>query len=267
MKVAVVSINGERTAKTVLACTMVNIYPTATGGRESVYVTNKSLSEVLDIMEFSSEEVAIEKSIEVLTGLAVTNSISDSDITDYAYLPIRQPKAMYFDAFSEIIPQWEAYEKCMSVLKKLGNRFMVMDISGSLEDPTVADFMEEADVVLLTFRPDRRQVKQVKDYMSSLTDEEKLKIKLVCVAYDDKGISKKSILKLLGLKRPKSILWIPYNLIAEQQTFEGTLCNFIQGVAVGDPVCLNMRQPIKDLLSAIMDVPETKVIKEVNAWQ
>ena len=249
--------------KTALSLMLSNIYPNATG-KESVYVTNKSLSEVLTLEQFSQDSVSVEKSINVVTALSSTENLSKDDILDYAYRPTNT-SALLFDIYSENVKFEEAYENFSSVIRKLGNRFIIYDINGSVYDEDVKTLINDCDVVLYLFRPIKSECMEARDYLESLSEDEKIKVKLVCSMWDDSGVKKKTIQEYMKI-RANSILWFPYHRNIQRTMFENRLCVLNRLIIEGRDQCLNLRQPLKDILSFIFDVNGVKVIKDVNKW-
>lgn len=261
MRVAVVS--GQRPeGKTAMSLMMVNAYPNASG-RESVYVTNKSLSETLSYMRFATDGAVLERSINVVTALSATQNLSDGEILDYAYRP-SATSAMLFDVYSSIITPQEAHDNFMSVINKLGNRLIVMDLSGDPHSNVVKNVMKECDIWLYCFSPDKRSVEEAAIWYNELEEEERIKAKLVCTKWND-YTSKKTFQEMMKI-RANSILWFPYHRGIERLMLEGRLCLSNKLMIEGKDEFLCLRQPIKDLLSHCCDTKTLKVIKEVNQW-
>lgn len=243
---------------------LVNAYPNATG-RESVYVTNQSLNEILTLEQFHEGSVAIEKSINIVTSLSTTENLHPSEILDYAYRPVNT-NAMLFDIYSSTIGFEEAKKNFMSVIDKLGSRFIVMDLNGDPSSHEVSSLMKECDVVLYLFRPIKQDIDHAKEYLESLDEDERLKVKLVCSMWDDTGIRKNSIQNYMKI-RSNSILWFPYHPNIQRTMFEGRLCVLNKLMIEGRDQCINLRQPLKDILSFICDTNSIKVIREVSKWE
>lgn len=263
MRVAVVSSESAHPGKTALSLLLTNIYPNATG-KEAVYVTNGELNEMLGYMQFNVENTTVEQSVNVITTLASTENITDNEITDYAYRP-KNTNAMLFDAYPRGYSKQEANKLFMSVLDKLGNRFVVVDISGDITDNRVQDCINTCDVILFLFEPDKKQIGNALNYYGSLDEERKAKIKFVCTKWNELGLKKKQIQELTKI-RANSILWFPYHVNIQRTMFEGRLCILNRLMIEGRDFCVSLRQPLKDILSAIYDTPGHKVIKEVNQW-
>lgn len=250
--------------KTALSLLLVNAYPNATT-RESVYVTNGSLDEILTLEQFTDGAVSIEKSINVVTALSSTDSISKEDILDYAYRPVNT-NAMLFDIYSHTVNQEEAKFNFMSVIDKLGSRFIVMDLNGDPYSSEVKGIMDECDVILYVFKPTKADATKAREYLDSLDIHDKAKVKLVCNMWDDMGIKKKTIQDHIKL-RANSILWFPYHTNIQRTMFEGRLCVINRLMIEGRDTCVSLRQPIKDILSFICDTNSVKVIREVSKWE
>lgn len=241
-----------------------NAYPNATK-KESVYVTNGSLNEILNMQQFSDNIVSVEKSIGVLTALSSTQSISNEDILDYAYRPTNT-NSMLFDIYSQNIGHEEANHNFMSVVKQLGSRFIIMDLNGDPKSPAVKELIDKCDVVLYMFKPTKRDAENAASYLESLSEDDKLKTKLVCGLWDDMGVKKKGIQEITKI-RANSILWFPYHVNIQRTMFEGRLCVLNRLMIEGRDQCVSLRQPLKDILSFICDTKSVKVIREVNKWE
>lgn len=263
MKVAIVGPGNRQVGKTTLALSLVNAYPHAVG-KESIYVTNKSLNEVLTMEVFSQTSTSIERSIGVMTSLASTEMLRAEDVMDYAYRPTNA-KSMLFDIYSETIPVDEAFKNFKDVVDKLGNRFVIMDLSGDPTDPVVRRLMDECDVWLYVVTPIQLECNHYREFLESLTEVEKKKTFLVCNKWDPNGIKKKTISEFIKI-RANNILWFPYHPNITRASFEGRLCIINKLMLEGRDACLELRQPIKDILSLLCDTPNFKMVKEVAKW-
>lgn len=250
--------------KTALSLMLTNAYPNATK-KESVYVTNQSLDEVIGLQQFTTEYTTIERNISIITSLSSSQNISNEDILDYAYRPVNT-NAMLFDIYSSTISHKEAHRDFMSVINQLGNRFIVMDITGDPYSEEVINLMDECDVVLYVFKPTKYDATKAREYLDSLTDDERLKVKLVCNIWDDTGVTKKTIQEFIKI-RQQAILWFPYHANIQRTMFEGRLCVLNRLMIEGRDQCLTLRQPIKEILSFVCDTPNVKVIPEVSKWE
>lgn len=243
---------------------LTNIYPNASG-RESVYVTNKSLQEVLSLEQFPNQETAIERGISVLNALASTDGINSEEVLDYAYRPLNT-NAMLFDIYSDIVNHDESISNFLSVVRKLDPRFIVMDLSGDINSSNVKPFVDACDVILYVVRPVKRDFDEYLKYYQSLTADERLKVKLVCNIWDETGVKKSTIQEYSKIKS-KDILWFPYHFNISRSMFEGRLCILNRLLIEGRDNCLKLRQPLHDILSFICNTSSIKVIKEVSKWQ
>lgn len=243
---------------------LVNAFPNA-AHRESVYVTNGNVNEILHLEQFAEEQVSIEKGIDVVTSFSSTHNISDEDILDYSYRP-SNTNAFVFDIYNPTINHEEAHNKFMSVVKQLGSRLIVMDLNGDPESEVVSNLMDECDVILYIFRPIIQEVEEAKRYYDSLDDDEKLRVKFVCNMWDVLGVKKKSVQDIIKI-RTNNILWFPYHTNIQRTMFEGRLCVLNRLMIEGRDGCVSLRQPIKDILSFVCDTPSMKIIKEVNKWE
>lgn len=264
MRVAVVSPKDRQTGKTALSLMLVNAYPNATG-KESVYVTNSSLNEALTLEQFTATTVSVEKSINVLTVLSATENLNKDDILDYAYRPINT-NAMLFDIFSEIIDFDEAKGNFISVVDKLGSRFLVMDLNGDPKSREVQSLMDECDVVLYVIKPTKSECDSAREFFDSLDVDGRAKTKLICNLWDELGIKKTTIQEHIKM-RANSILWFPYHRNIQRTMFESRLCVLNRLMIEGRDQCVALRQPIKDILSFICDTPSIKVVREVSKWE
>lgn len=264
MRVAVVSAKNQQVGKTALSLMLTNAYPNAVG-RESVYVTNGSLNEILQLETFSKNSVSIENSINVLTALSSTDNLTKEDILDYAYRPTNT-NAMLFDIYSKTVGEDEAHDNFMSVVEKLGSRFIVMDLNGGVNDSSVKRLMDECDVILYVFRPIKEDCDAAKEYIESLDPDEKLKVKLLCNMWDSTGIKKKTVQEYMKI-RGNSMLWFPYHPNIQRTMFEGRLCILNRLMIEGRDQCLALRQPIKDILSFLCDTTSLKVVQDITKWK
>lgn len=239
-----------------------NAYPNATK-KESVYVTNGSLNEILNLQQFTDTKVSTEKSISVVT--ALSSSLLHEEILDYAYRPINT-NSMLFDIYSQNIGYEDANHDFMSVVNQLGSRFIVMDLNGDPNSPAVKGLIDECDVVLYLFKPTKVESEKASKYLEGLSDDDRLKTKLVCSLWDDMGIKKKTVQEMTKI-RSNSILWFPYHTNIQRTMFEGRLCVLNRLMIEGRDQCVSLRQPIKDILSFICDTKSIKVIREVNKWE
>lgn len=263
MRVAIVSGNNRSSGKTALSILLSNIYPNASD-KESIYITNGAIDEILNLEQFSSKEVLVEKSINVLTEIIRTSSISSNDIYNFAYCPL-YTNGMVFDVYSKSINYSEATDNMLAVVKKFGSRFIVMDLNGYALSPEVKGITDSCDVILYVITPVKKEIDEFLDYFSKLTDDEKLKVRVVCNMFSDNGAKKKDVKKALGIYN-KSILWFPYHYNIQRVMFEGRLCVLNRLILEGADNCLGFRQPLKDILSYICDSSSVKVIKEVSKW-
>lgn len=215
--------------------------------------------------QFSQANVTTERSINVVTALSSTDTITSGDILDYAYRP-KNTKAMLFDIYSSTVTEEEARSNFMSVISKLGSRFVVMDLNGDPRSTAVKNLIDQCDVVLYLFRPIKKECDLAKEYIDSLSDEGKLKVKLVCNMWDEYGVRKSSIQEYMGIKS-NNILWFPYHVNIQRTMFEGRLCILNRLMIEGRDQCISLRQPIKDILSYVCDTSSIKVVRDVNKWQ
>lgn len=264
MKVAVISGENRQVGKTAISLLLSNIYPNASG-RQSIYVTNKSLDEVLSTEKFYNSSTEIERSINVITELSYTNSISNEDIYDYAYRPT-DTNAMLFDIYSTSIKPNEAKDKFMSVINKLGKKLILMDLNGSPYSEEVKSLINECDVVLYITTENKKDVLMAKEYFESLSENDKIKTKILCNMHNNLGLSKKSLQEVLKI-RVNNILWFPYHYNIQRTMYEGRLCVLTRLIIEGKDDCLPLRQALKDILSFICDTNTLKVIKEVAKWE
>jgi cellulose biosynthesis protein BcsQ len=249
--------------KTTLSLMLSNIYPNASL-RESVYVTNKSLEEILSLEKFNVDELSVEKGINVITSLIETDNIRESDLIDYAYRP-NYTKAMLFDIYSTSISKKESNLNFMNVIKKLGSRFIVLDINGDPNSEEVSELLDNCDVVLYVFKPTKKEALSASKYYNSLEETNKIKTKLVCNMLDPIGISRKTIQDVIKI-RANQILWFPYHVNIQRTMFEGRLCRLNSLIIEGKDNCISLRQPLKDILSFCCDTSAHKVIKELKDW-
>lgn len=264
MRVAMVSSDNRQTGKTALSLLLVNAYPNATG-KESVYVTNQSLNEILQYEQFPQTEVAIERSINVVTALASTENLRDEDIVDYAYRPT-STNAMLFDIYSNTVGEEEAFNNFINVVNKLGRRFVIFDINGSVYNEDVKRYLDVCDLIVYVFRPIKSECIAAKEYLESLDDDEKTKVKLLCNMWDQSGVKRSSIQDFMKY-RTNSMLWFPYHENIQRTMFEGRLCVLNKLLIEGRDNCLNLRQPIKDILSFMCDTKNIKVVRDFSKWQ
>lgn len=243
---------------------MTNAYPNATT-KESVYVTNGPLNEILALQQFTDNKVTIEKSISVVTSLSSSSSLTDEEILDYAYRPT-STNSMLFDIYSQNIGHEEANENFMSVVKQLGSRFIIMDLNGDPNFESVKYLIDQCDVVLYLFKPSRLECEKAAKYLESLSDDDKLKTKLVCTIWDEAGVKKKTVQEITKIKI-NNILWFPYHTNIQRTMLEGRLCVLNRLMIEGRDQCVSLRQPIKDILSFICDTKSIRVIREVNKWE
>lgn len=240
-----------------------NIYPCATG-RESAYVTNGDLNEILEVEQFTSTRTEIEKGIDVITALSQAGSINQGNILNYAYRPIGT-NAYVFDIYSSTVPSDEACANFISVVNNLGNRFIVMDLNGDVYSESVKTITDISDVILYIFEPTMKAVKEARAYLDSIDADERLKVKLVCSKWDTMGVSKRTIQEAIKI-RSNSILWFPYSRNIQRTMFERRLGILNRLLINGQDNCLDLRQPLYDILSYLCNSGNVKVVKEVSKW-
>lgn len=242
---------------------MNNIYNRASGGKESLYVTNKSLQEMLTIQNFPESNVVVEKSIAVITAIATGDDLGSSSISTYSYRPRNTP-SHYYDLFSTTVSFSTAKEEMMSVVDKFKAKLVIMDLNGGIENEDTKQLVDECDVTLLVFSPIADEIRRVAEYYSSLTADEKVRVKLICNKWVDSS-DKKVLQEALKLKAT-SIFFFPYNGNITRAMYESRAEILTPLIIKGQDMCLNIRAPLKEILSFICDTPKSKVIREVSKW-
>lgn len=262
MKIAFISAE-LMSGKSSIIALLAGVYSRSQGKSVSIMSTG-SIEDNKDIISIVYENKDLANSY-VIKAIFQNGTEDKKDILNYATKQGLEDVYL-FDAVPSAITDDEKVEFFDTCISNVPTDLTLIEIAGDVNSEVNQAALEQADACVIIHKPNKRSMILAKELKNALPDKHRgFSSAFLCNEFDAEVIAEKELNKEMNSKE-NAVLKIPFSRSVRKLYNKSELDKLIIGIIKGDPIIVDARIRMLEIMQWMFDTPQRKVIKEVNRW-
>jgi len=223
-----------------------------------------------DRMSDTLEAVRVKRDKSILTSVAMLESVltsgntAKSNVLDYG-IHIGEDKCYAYDIYDSSYDREHLNNVLVKAIKNIRAELVLVEVNGDVTMGFEQRLLREVDVILYLFNTNLKSLKHLVEYKESMLEEVERKTGYICSMYNPEIISEKLLAKKIS-SSVRNVMLFPYNPHLAKEAMNGTLDTVAPYIAKGDPLVLNLRSKLLEVMQYLFDTGTVKYIRDMGTW-